>query len=367
MALIIVSGLACSGKTRRCKELIIDFERRNASLIGESSSSSSSHSPLRIIHLRNKDANIVQSQFSTQVQEKPARAAYLSLVMRNLAKNTIVIADGGAGTNIKGFRYQMWCAAREVGVRSLSILCVAGPQICKERNRSRRSSADGLDDEEAYDEKTLDELLMRFEEPNPMTRWDSPLFVLDCNQEDKADYHWEAAPFDAIWEAITKGKLTKAPDVVAPIRGTSSNYLSLLESTTQIVLSSFHTMASFGTLPDTGGLIQLSMSFHTSDSSSFQLPLYLPVGKKAPTTAALQRLRRQFIKMHASGASAHNELGQLSGQEGGRHVDQSTASSRAERKAQQNSESSTHLPQPTPKSVEEGIARRFTAYLEETL
>jgi protein KTI12 len=165
MALVIVSGLACSGRTRRCKELIADLESRNSAAISTegatpASSSSSSTSPsttLRIIHLQNKDANIHQSQFSTQIQEKPARAAYLSLVMRNLAKNTIVIADGGAGTNIKGFRYQMWCAAREVGVRSLSILCVARPEICRERNKARQgreTTRENGDGEDCYDEKT---------------------------------------------------------------------------------------------------------------------------------------------------------------------------------------------------------------------
>ena len=109
------------------------------------------------MHLRNKDVNIQQSQFATQTAEKPARAAYLSLVMRNLSKNTIVIADGGAGTNIKGFRYQLGCAAREFGVRCISVLCVSSPAVCMQRNQSRRLGHVGDskgDDGEAYDEKT---------------------------------------------------------------------------------------------------------------------------------------------------------------------------------------------------------------------
>jgi protein KTI12 len=222
----------------------------------------------------------------------------------------------------------------------------------------------------------LEELLMRFEEPNPMTRWDSPLFVIDCNpaalttdegeQEDEGKETWENAPLDAIWDAITKGKVSKAPDVVAPIRGTSTNYLSLLESTTQLVLSSFQEIISFGNLPEMGGLVQLSINFSSSDASKVSLPFYLPVGKKAPTTASLQRLRRQFIKMHASGASAGNELGHLLGKEGSSLPSHPSFNGRAERKFQRNNGPAMKESN-QPKSIEEQLARRFIAYLEETL
>jgi tRNA uridine 5-carbamoylmethylation protein Kti12 len=45
-----------------------------------------------------------------------------------------------------------------------------------------------------YEEEDFENLIFRYEEPNGMTRWDSPLFtVLD---ED------ETPPFDQIWEAM---------------------------------------------------------------------------------------------------------------------------------------------------------------------
>lgn len=212
---------------------------------------------------------------------------------------------------------------------------------------------------------------MRFEEPNPMTRWDSPLFVVDCNTASvNVEGEWEDAPVNSIWEAITQGKITKAPDVVAPVRGTSTNYLSLLESVSQLVLSSMQALASFGTLPDAGGMVKLSIDFPSEATSSVQLPLHLPVGKKAPTTAALQRLRRQFVKMHAAGASAGNELGHAMGQEGritnASRPGSTPSNSRAERKGQQNFGPATSTSKEA-KSTEEEIARRFVAYLEETL
>lgn len=148
MALVIVSGLACSGKSRRSQELQEDFLRRTSESI--SGSGISNGTPLRVVRLCNKDVNIRPSQFSTQKLEKPARAAYLSLVTRSLSRSTLVVADGGAGTNIKGFRYQMWCAARETGVRCISIFCVASKEVCKKRNDQRIAEGD----EQAYDEET---------------------------------------------------------------------------------------------------------------------------------------------------------------------------------------------------------------------
>ena len=52
----------------------------------------------------------------------------------------------------------------------------------------------------------FENLLMRFEEPNSMVRWDSPLFTVLWEEED--------VPADEIWKAVTAG------DVKAPHAGT---------------------------------------------------------------------------------------------------------------------------------------------------
>lgn len=234
---------------------------------------------------------------------------------------------------------------------------------------------------------SLDDLLIRFEEPNAMTRWDSPLFVLDCNtSENEASASWEEAPMDAIWAALTTGHVTKAPDVVAPSRGTSSNYLSLLETTTQLVLSSFQSLGSSGMLPEMGGEVRLSVDLpQTSEypsKKSVQVPLQIPAGTRTPSTATLQRLRRQFIKMHATGAATQNEIGLAMGVEGRRgkgqsspHVQHTSSSpaesigsgqSRAERKTQQQQISSGSR-EGIRRSPEEEVMFRFAAYLEEAL
>jgi protein KTI12 len=150
MALVIVSGLPCAGRSRRAQELRLTFESRISSSSSFSASSSSSASALRrVVVLTDDDISNTRTVFDTQAAEKPARAAYLSLVVRHLAPDALVLADGGAGTNIKGFRYQLWCAAREAGVRCISVLVATPPGECTSRNERRRQRG-----EEAYAAET---------------------------------------------------------------------------------------------------------------------------------------------------------------------------------------------------------------------
>ena len=51
--------------------------------------------------------------------EKPARQALFTAMQRQMSQNTILILDGM--NYIKGFRYQMYCAARELKVRVCTV------------------------------------------------------------------------------------------------------------------------------------------------------------------------------------------------------------------------------------------------------
>ncbi len=57
--------------------------------------------------------------FADSRAEKPARATFYSAVIRAMGKDTILIADGM--NYIKGSRYQMYCQAREVSVRTCTV------------------------------------------------------------------------------------------------------------------------------------------------------------------------------------------------------------------------------------------------------
>ena len=74
-----------------------------------------------------------------------------------------------------------------------------------------------LDDEEqdgGYEHDVFDNLIYRYEEPNGMTRWDSPLFTVPFDDE--------APPYEAIWEAMigsdAKAKVVKPNTATVLVR-----------------------------------------------------------------------------------------------------------------------------------------------------
>lgn len=110
MALLVVTGPPCSGRTTHAAAI----ER----YVGERLSGSGIES---VVCVRDDDVHTSRAVYDSQRAESRARAAYLSSVRRAIAPTRIVIADGGAGTHIKGFRYELWCAARELGVRCATV------------------------------------------------------------------------------------------------------------------------------------------------------------------------------------------------------------------------------------------------------
>ncbi|CAO1637834.1 unnamed protein product [Parajaminaea phylloscopi] len=391
MALVIVSGLPSSGRTSRVEELTRDWTQRiqagpNNASSAEAGTSSSSFAPRprpapsafkRIVHLTDSTLHLDKTIYASQLEEKPARASYLSLVQRNLADDAIVVADGGPGLNIKGFRYQLWCAAREVGLNTVSIFVTAPPEQCLRWNAQRR---DGEAGSAAYDEETIKDLLMRFEEPNPMTRWDSPLFILPSlpaasigTTESIEKGSWEPPPYEDIWTAVVSGKVARAPGVVTHNRTTSSNYLSLLEACSQALVAAF--------VDALQQEASMSMGVGQLMPPSLNLSVRLPQGplqvtlnmaqsgerqpRRPPTPAQLQRLRRQFVKMHSAGFASGNLLGKTAKEEGSRRG-QSTSQPKAAT-TQSGSDAEDQQPAAAPMTSEETVVKRFASWLEEII
>lgn len=357
MALVIVSGLPSSGRTTRVKELVADWQRR----LDDGVSSPFS----RVVHLEDATPHLPRSVYSSQHLEKPARSSYLSLVQRSLVKDAIVVADGGAGLNIKGFRYQLWCAAREVGMSCVSVFVTASGEQCKQWNDKRRAQSG--DDAASYEDATLSEMLLRFEEPNAMTRWDSPLFIIHSTpttiRDDGLD-SWEEPPYEALWEALaSKSSYSKAPPVVSHNRATSTNYLSILESSSQALVAAMQQGLQQGA---SGDILPLHVTLPngavaaTDAAAGVRITITLPASRRPPTPAHLQRLRRQFVKMHSAGFASGNDLGKVATTES-RMSEGQTTSARGKTSA-------TTPQQPSPSmSLEETIVRRFASWLEEIL
>jgi len=263
MALITVSGYPCSGKSTRAQQLKQHFEQRfqDPSYTGPQ---------LKVVVLSDDTLNIPRDAYSNSRSEKPARGALFTAMQRQMALDTILIID--AMNYIKGFRYQMYCAARELKLRVCTVYVVATQELCREWHKSR---ADGL----VYSPETFENLLMRFEEPSSMVRWDSPLITV----------LWDAdLPVDDIWKAATEG-VVKPPNAgTQAVPKAPTDALRTLEHTTTSMVAAI--MAEQSASGGLGGPVSLSLS------PSVKPHISLPA--RNVTLSELQRIKRQFVTVH---------------------------------------------------------------------
>ena len=154
-----------------------------------------------------------------------------------------------------------------------------GTPIDKCREQNEKALKDGTG---GYEPELFDNLVFRYEEPNGMTRWDSPLFTVA---------HDDATPpFEAIWEAMIgsdgKAKVVK-PNMATVLKpATEQNYLYELDKTTSDIVSQISSWQKDHP-GEGGGQIEV-----TGAENVLDLPAS-PLG-----IAQLQRLRRQFITMN---------------------------------------------------------------------
>ncbi|KAG2114295.1 chromatin associated protein KTI12 [Suillus discolor] len=267
MALITISGYPSSGKSTRAAQ-IHDFL------------SSASSPQLKVKVISDDDLAVDRVSYDDSLQEKIARATLFTAITRQIAKDTILIVDGM--NYIKGFRYQLYCKAREAGVRVATVYVLATPGQCQKWNDER---GDGR----RYKPQTLDALIQRFEEPSSMVRWDAPLFTIP----------WDdlTPPLERISDAVTTG-IVKPPNVGTQITPKApTDALRTLEHTTNALVSALMAAQVAGPL---GGPIVLTIdslehSSNTSANDSSVLRVRLSLPHRALTLSELQRLKRQFV------------------------------------------------------------------------
>ncbi|KAI1374587.1 chromatin associated protein KTI12 [Hypoxylon crocopeplum] len=316
MPLIIVTGFPTSGKTTRAKQLHSYLKER----IRESSSSSSSTPPKYRLHLiSDQTLSITRSVYdlsatpahtrSANASEKDARASLYGAVKRALSDRDIVILDGL--NYIKGWRYQLFCEAKAVRTPScvLQIGCSRDKarEVNEKRLRRRREQQDNIDavddagvevnekeedDEEgAYEPENWENLVFRYEEPNAMTRWDSPLFTLIWDDDEQQTKQ----VFDSMWDAIAgeARKLVKPNQAtVQRSRDAGGDYLYVLDKETQDIVKRILDQQG----DDGGDEIKIPRVTGEGD----ELIVELPTGKKVGLPQ-LQRLRRAHMGLHRGG------------------------------------------------------------------
>ncbi|XP_073392048.1 protein KTI12 homolog [Physcomitrium patens] len=170
MALVIICGQPCSGKSTAAACLMKEFEKTNnmpVVLIDEPS--------------LNLDRN---SAYQDMPREKNLRGMLRSAVDRAVSIDTIVIVD--SLNNIKGYRYELWCLARAAGTHYCVVFLILFVHIltiyeaqCRAWNEDRRLKA-----LPAYEDKIFNDMVRRFERPDGKNRWNSRLFELHPGKED---------------------------------------------------------------------------------------------------------------------------------------------------------------------------------------
>ncbi|KAK8232538.1 chromatin associated protein KTI12 [Phyllosticta capitalensis] len=273
MPLIIISGYPSSGKTHRSLQLVDFFRKR----IQDSSDPKISR--LKVHHINNQSLGLSRDVYHSARPEKDARATESSAIKRVLTRDDVVIADGL--NYIKGFRYQLYCEAKAVQTPSCVVRVGTPIEKCRQINKEllEDPAADG-----GYVDEDFENLVFRYEEPNGMTRWDSPLFVVA--------YEDDTPPLDQIWDAMVgndgKAKVVRpnAATVLKP--ATEQNYLYELDKTTSDIVSHITTWQKDHPGED-GGEVNVPDAEHTVDlpASAVSLP-------------QLQRIRRQFITLNRS-------------------------------------------------------------------
>merc|ERR1711997_1206443 len=166
--------------------------------------------------LGGQDKNLI---FADSKNEKEVRGRLKSEVVRLLTKENVVICDGL--NYIKGFRYELYCASKNIKTTQATVQCDISPRDAESFNGGREAG-------EKYSEGILRELIARYEAPISHNRWDSPLFLvlrdgeLDC---------------DGIYDALFNKKAPPPNQSTQNAPLASTNFVYELDKQTQAVIS----------------------------------------------------------------------------------------------------------------------------------
>lgn len=118
--------------------------------------------------------------------EKITRQTLQSTVERYLRPNgPHVILD--SMNLVKGFRYQLWCIARENACRCVTVFCADSREVVTSRNQSAALKVDNAS-VEAYDAPIFEDLCNRYEVPDTRDRWHKPMFTLKSKPMPSGDF-----------------------------------------------------------------------------------------------------------------------------------------------------------------------------------
>lgn len=216
-----------------------------------------------------------------------------------------MICDAAAGNYIKGWRYQLFCEAKALRTPCCVVHVGTPIETARQINSERlklREEGKSVEGEEAYEKETWENLVFRYEEPNGMVRWDSPLFTIGWDDP--------APNYADIEEAVLGGKVVRPNAATVATQVVGEGYLYRLDKETQAVVSKVleWTRDHEG---EEGGVVDMESEeekkargkakktkgkgHYEEEVEEEGLLLQLPQVKMG--VPLLQRLRRQYIQL----------------------------------------------------------------------
>ena len=285
MALIMMCGRPVTGKTRRAEEIAEYFREHTG---GEK----------RVLVIGEASLGLPREMYDDPKDEKILRATIKSAVEREVNSETIVICD--SLNYIKGFRYELFCIAKALKIRSCVVYVntdddtasqwndQGSPHILStpsassdagegEGGEGGEGGEDDHGDGPTYPEDLFDDLWSRFEVPMGNKRWDKPLFEVGPEDE---------LPLEQMADYLLRSKAVKVNMSTKAAPAMSTSLVSELDSATRAVVSAIITWAARGGLPGERILLDDPIT-----GSTVRLVLQASV-----SAAALRRARKQFLK-----------------------------------------------------------------------
>ena len=186
MPLIVVTGRPCVGKTVFSLALAEFLENAATAPAAGRPSNTSLTTSTAVVLVNDESAGTRKSTgYADARSEKLARGALKAGVERALHSNAYVIADGL--NYIKGFRYELFRVARGVRTNHVVVHVRCALREAERRNAVRmgrvRHEAGAAPDStigtagggDGYPTAIMSDLWVRYEDPEPRNRWDSPL------------------------------------------------------------------------------------------------------------------------------------------------------------------------------------------------